>query len=391
MNFIDDFMTLTEGLPTPQLFRLWSAIGTLSCAMERRLYIRSARKILHPNLYIMLIGPPASGKSVALEPAKNLLRSINKFKISPSSLTKSSLIDSLYNAHSTLTTLNGPIEQSSLSIIVDELGVFMSEHDLSFISVLNDIWGNPQNYSEQRRTVNAGKVKDLINPQINLLVGTQPAFLASILPEEAWGMGLMSRVIMIYSNTAPTLEDLFAEEDNKFSYLENSLKKYLKEISQLHGNFEITDEAKGILNKYHKAGYPPKPDHFKLQHYCPRRGMQLLKLCMVASIADDLSKIINRDHVLRAMDWLIQAEALMPDVFNDMTLKNDSEIIRDVHYWLYKEYKNTNKAVHISRINEYLSHKVPVEKIPRIIEIAEKSNVIERIEGTTLYTPRARD
>lgn len=390
MGWIEEFLLLTDGLPTPALFRQWGAIGTLACAMERRLYIRIARKILHPNLYVMLVGPPGSGKSVLLDPVKNLLRDVNKFKISPDTLSKASLFDVIAGSHRAFNTPTGLFEQCSLSIIVDELGVFMSEHDLAFISVLNNVWGNPRNYSEQFRNVNAGKVKDIINPQINLLVGTQPAFLASILPEEAWGMGLMSRVIMVYSNAPPVIDDLFAEDLPDQEALISKMSKRLEQISQMSGAFVFHPEAADVLNKYNKAGYPPKPEHYKLQYYNVRRGMQLFKLCMIASISEGDSLIITRDHVLLAMDWLTQAEALMPDIFNDMTLKSDSEIIKDLHFWMFKEFTKTKKAIHSSRIYQYLSEKVPSEKVPRIIEIAERSHTINRIEGTALYQPRAQ-
>lgn len=61
-DWLEAFIELTEGLPTPPLFRLWSGITTLSAVLERKVWLPTMRQILFPNIFTLLVGPPGSGK-----------------------------------------------------------------------------------------------------------------------------------------------------------------------------------------------------------------------------------------------------------------------------------------------------------------------------------------
>lgn len=387
-DWIEGYLRFTAGTPTPDLFRLWSGITTLASSLERRCWVVTAGKILFPNLFTLLVGPPASGKTIAIDPAKEILMDAQKFKLAPDNMTKAALVDVLENANGFVTTPEGIIEQHPLSVYISELGVFLPQHDLEFLGVLNYIYDNPPSYREQRRHSNAGKEKQIIKPQLNILAGAQPSFLASLLPEEAWGMGFTSRLIMIYSNSAPKTS-LFAERDPQRP-LKETLVKRLVELSQLRGQFKFERSAAELLQNWHNEGCPPVPEHYKLQHYNGRRIIHTLKLCMIAAVSEGASDlVIKHEHVQRAMEWLVHAEALMPDVFNDMTLKSDAQVIQELHFFMWKEFQRSKRPMHEARIIQFLSSRIPSEKILRVIEIAERSNVIHRQVSTKLYIPRA--
>ena len=66
-DWITNFMTFTEGLPTPEIFRLWSGISTIAATLERRVWVATGRGVIYPNLFVVLVAPPAVGKSVAID------------------------------------------------------------------------------------------------------------------------------------------------------------------------------------------------------------------------------------------------------------------------------------------------------------------------------------
>ena len=64
------------------------------------------------------------------------------------------------------------------------------------MSILNHLYDCPP-YKERKR--GKGIEYELENAQLNLLAGTQPAYLNNLLPEGAWQQGFMSRTIIVYS------------------------------------------------------------------------------------------------------------------------------------------------------------------------------------------------
>jgi hypothetical protein len=195
--WIESFISETEGLPTPPIFRRWAAITTLGGALERRVWAETAMSRVYANLFVLLVSPPGVGKSVAMTYVRDMVDKTRKLKVAPDDVTKANLVDKVAAATTShVYSAVDMLQYHSLQIIVDELGVLLSSHDLSFLSVMNALYDNRAYYSEGRRS----RSEDIVieNPQINFLGGTQPDFLANLLPPEAWGMGFMSRTVMIY-------------------------------------------------------------------------------------------------------------------------------------------------------------------------------------------------
>lgn len=387
-DLIDSFLEYTDGIPSPEIFRLWSAIATIAGALERRVWIETARSTMYPNLYTLLVAPPGVGKSQAIMHTNEIWYATKKLHVAPSNVTKAALIDSLQDAGQKVILDQGKImvDYHSLVVAASEFGVLVPAHDLEFLSVLNDIYDNPKNYRERRRSLK--EQPDIAKPQINILAGTQPAYLASLLPEEAWGMGFTSRILMIYSSS-PIYVDLFKETstDNK---LLDKIVADVVHLTTLYGRFRLTPEAEGEIARWHKAGMNPIPEHTKLEHYISRRVLHLLKLCMVSSAARSSDLLIELSDVSRARDWLLAAEQTMPDIFRAMVSRSDTQVIQELHFFLWQLYAKEQSPIHETRLVHFLSTRIPSDKINKILEIASRANIIARSAGTDAYVPRAK-
>lgn len=221
------------------------------------------------------------------------------------------------------------------------------------------------------------------NPQITMLAGTQPDFLASLLPPEAWGMGFMSRTVMIYSGQA-IKPDLFGA---KKVVGRKDLGHDLAAVTKLRGEMSFTQEAQNVFVAWYDAGLPPVPTHLKLKHYNTRRTLLALKLCMVSSAARGDDLVIELDDVQRVQSWILEAEALMPEIFKDMSGKSDREVINDMHHFAWEFYiKNGKRPVAEARIVAFLSARTPGWNIPHIIKTCEMAGVLVSA-GKGLWTP----
>ena len=391
VDWISRYLAYSDGTPTPKLFRLWAAIGAIAGTLERRVFVSTAQSLMFPNLFILLVAPPAVGKSVAIDPIAGLWRDTQKIYVAPDSVTKASLIDSLAKADRKILVPNAVpptlLEYHSLACCVSELGVLLPSHDLEFLSAINIMYDNRANYREERRTL--GRSLDISRPQLNILAGSQPGFMASLLPEEAWSMGTTSRMIMVYAGQTPYVELFDRPQADGGQY--KALVKSLTALTNLIGEARFTTEAKARIRDWHKMGGPPVPEHSKLEHYRGRRIINVLKLAMISMASRTGALVIELCDVERALSWLLHAERLMPDVFRHMVGKSDSQTIQELHFFLFREYAKNKKALHESVIYHFLAQHAPSDKISKIIEIAERSNIIVRQAGTQFFIPRPKN
>ncbi len=356
--------------------------------MERRVWIETARSKLYPNLYTLLVAPPGVGKSQAISHVTELWYAVKGLHVAPDNVTKPALIDAIGAASRKMVlSETGLMEFHSLLVASSEFGVLVPAHDLEFLNTLNHIYDNPGNYRENRRSMGDNQV-DIRNPQLNILGGTQPAYLANLLPEEAWGMGFTARVLMVYSSKAINVP-LFRKQASRAPEFKRLLAG-LSRVAGLYGAMTFSPEAEVYIEKWAEDGCKPVPDHSKLANYTSRRILHALKLSIVAAVAAGSPTIRVQDFE-RGRGWLLAAEATMPDIFREMVGKSDVQVIDELHYFCWTLWVKEKNPIHVSRLIHFLQHRVPSEKIMRVIEVAEKANILERMAGTTdTYKPRPK-
>ena len=197
----------------------------------------------------------------------------------------------------------------------------------------------------------------------------------------------MSRMIMIYAAQGPKV-DIFGTRTESVD-LYAALRAKVTELSKLYGRMWWEKDAARTLNDWHMSNGPPTPTHSKLTYYCNRRTtLHAPKLAMVSAASRGNELRITRIDVERAIAWLVQAESLMPDIFREMVGKSDGEVLRELHFFMWRIWQRDKKPIHESRLINFLKDRVPHEKILRLIEIAERANIISRGAGTTLYVPK---
>ena len=388
MDWIETFLEYTEGTPAPDIFRLWSAISCVAGSLERRVWVDTARSSLYPNMFIVLVGSPGIGKTQAITPVEELWFKVGKFKVAPNNVTKASLIDSLVKADHKMVLGGGKglLEYHSLLVPASEFGVLVPAHDLEFLSVLNYIYDNPHHYSEERRT---NKLSiEISYPQLNILAGSQPGFLATLLPEEAWSMGFTSRIILVYSGTTPYVS-LFGKQEKRETHSKELLMG-LNRMAGMYGPMDWAPEASAEMEAWAKGGCQPVPEHSKLTHYVPRRAIHTIKLATISAASRGEAMTIELEDVERARTWLLTAERAMPDIFREMVGRSDSQVIQELHFHLWKIWLKDQKPIHESRVFHFLQAQVPSEKIGRVLEAAERSGILMRHAGTPYWSPRAK-
>lgn len=374
--------------------RKWAAISCVAAAMERKVWVKTLGESLFPNLFTILVGPAAAGKSVLTSRVHGFFRSIGAGNpsgspvIAKTSVTRASLIDELVDAERVITRPQDvpPVKRfNALYVCVNELGVFMPEWDMDFIEILTDLW-DCRDYSERRRGSLRKEPINIPNLSFNLLSATTPMKLKMLLPEGAWETGFMSRTVMVYGSDSRPV-DIFDEPKVNVK-LKLDLEKDLKSIAAMWGQMSFTVEAVAAFREWMKAGEGPKPDHPRLITYCDRRRTNVLKLCMVASAVESSNLIIDVRHFDQALDWLIEAEENLHEVFKSMAAGADSNIIKDTWHYIFMSYQRRGqKPMSEQQLITFLSDRCDAMRIPTIIMTMEKMGLLrkEYAKGSTIF------
>lgn len=386
-DWIDTFIEKTEGMLIPLSFRRWTAIATIAGALERNVFTVTYRSVLFPNLFVILSGEPATGKSLLVNEARKLWVSVSGLQVGPDNPTKASFLDSLQAAERPSVNGSGMTLSAPLSIACREFGVLFPKNDVAFMEDLTDIYDNPEKYTAPRRTT---KSVEIDRPIVNILAGATPDKLGDFFPDVAWGQGFTSRLLLIYGTAVESSDrNIFAKRyETDATWLKQRLNYFHKE---LHGEFEWAPDAALAMNTWANDGLPPVPTYGRLRHYNSRRLSHVLKLAMISAISADHDLNIELSDFERAKTWLLEAEALMPDIFRAMAQKSDILILDDIEHEVrsvyYRQVRGARRPIGEEVIYTLLETRVPSERVRFLIEMAEKTGRIRPGGMPGTWTP----
>lgn len=344
--------------------------------LEQKVWIQTSSPI-YPNLYAFLIGHPGTGKTRTIRAVAQYTAEVPDFHTAPVSFTWASLVDALIRAKRMLIRLpDSPLEYNSITINADELGTFLHKYDKEMADGLSALY-DPTPYGHERRG-NDIRIK-IKSPQLNIICGSTPSNLMEVVPEGAWGQGLMSRVIMVFSDERIVGDD-FAKVTRS---IDPSLTYDLKVINGLSGEFKVTEDYRTAVNNWRAAGEPVVPNHPKLIHYATRRRVHLYKLSMVAAIDRSNHLLLTKDDFNRAMGWLLEAEMTMPDIFKAGAANADAQAMDEIYHYVLTNNKRNGKGEAMGcpehKVTDFARQRVPIHSVLRVIEIMERSGMIHSL------------
>lgn len=390
-SWVESFLDYTGSLGSPRIFCLWTALATLAGALERKVWVRTNKGVLYPNLYTILVGPPGVGKTLATATAYDLLSELEDHYIASTNVSRASLIDDLREAERRLIKPEHTpsiVSFNSLTVLSDELGVLIPAYENDFMNALTALYDGKV-YSERKRTKDLKFQMD--SPQLNLLAATTPSYLNNLLPEGAWDQGFLSRTMLVYSGDViiQPLWDAIKHNEKMAQLLTHDLKI----IADLYGKVSFAPEAAAAVSEWHVQRGPPTPEHPKLNHYNTRRTSHLLKLCMLAAVERHDNLVVELEDYQRALDWLLQAEAIMPDIFKSMRAGGDGKVMDELWYFAYELWMKEKSPIAEHRLVNFLAERVPAHNVARILQVMTGAEILkESVEPKIgrAYTPKPR-
>jgi hypothetical protein len=251
-SWLKGLAEFAEDTEAPRDFWLWAGISTIASAVQRKVWVPYGIETIYPNMYILIIGPPASRKAAPINLSKKLLQEL-QVTISKDSGSKRALTKQMAAAVDKEKFFEPKgqkwIGQSAISIISRELSSLLAVEPKTMIEFLTDGYDCPEDKWEYGTSEKGEDI--LYYHVINCLLGTTPGWFANNLPQEAVGSGWTSRHIIIFGDKVykrvPRPE---LTERQKHVY--KSLVNDLQLIAGLVGEMSWSKEAGEYFDNWYK-------------------------------------------------------------------------------------------------------------------------------------------
>ena len=327
-DWLDGWMGYTYNSEPCDLYRKWVGISVIAACLRRKCRLEwGVGAEFFPNMYILLIGPSGARKGTAMKPALEFLRK-KGIRLAAECTTQQGLIRELNKSTTSadidVTTGVMKGQHSSLTIFSPEFTVFLGYGMRELISYLAD-W-----YDCRAPWIYRPKNKDLVDEipatWVNIIGATTPELLRATLTEEAWGSGLLSRIIFVYASkrgkvvAAPTL----TQEELR---LRDDLEADMDSIMITDGEYRLTDPLWDEWVAWYTAHSGDRPfEDNKFDGYCTRRPGHLLKLCMIMNASRDGGMILSEDDFSKALETLLEVEKPMEQTFGGIGISRLANI-----------------------------------------------------------------
>lgn len=351
-NWLDTYLEYTDNTESPTSYHTWCGLAAIAGALQRKIYLPwGIGQVIYPNLYVVLIGPSGrTRKGVALGIAKEILQQVPTVTIAPeSSSGKQSTILVMKRAGLDFVdpTDNKTKRHCSVTAFSEELSVFLGQGDIAYLSSLTDWYDSKDNWEYE--TVGRGKdsIKGIC---LNLVGGTAPDWIQSMIPHEAVGGGFTSRVIFIVEEKKRKIvaEPVITVRERE---LREMLIRDLERINKLTGEVRMNREAKDLYVAWYEnetakaeAGNPAVDDP-RFAGYNERRATHIRKLLLVTCAARDDDLIICADDFKRAVRLLEDAEINMHKTFGGFGKSRTSDATETIKDYIEKVRITSKKQV----------------------------------------------
>lgn len=236
MNFIEEFLNWTKDSESPESFFLWTGLSAISAVMRDNLFQQWKYDKLYPNMYILIVAPPALGKRLPMAKAGDLIKKVKNTRIFEGSATIQAVIKELGNYSTTG-------QKGASCIIYAEEFTSFHVKDQSTNELLTDLWDYHPTWGRLLISWQA----QLKGVCFSLVTGSNETLLKGVLDDRAMFGGFLSRSILVIENRKRKRDAMFrpagADELSHFQEVEDKLAKHLVNLSKLKGSIVPDEDA----------------------------------------------------------------------------------------------------------------------------------------------------
>lgn len=371
-NWIKTYVAYTNESESPEIFHIWIGISLIASVLRRRVWISHGYWDLYPNFYVLLVSPPGRcKKSTAMRTGRQIVEPVDGIQYSVDSTTRENLIADMtrayHDGHSALTSHSS------------EFATLLTSSGMDMVAFLTDIFDSPSVWTHKTKMSGPSKI---IMPHFNFLGATTPDWISRAMPLDTIGIGLMSRIVAVYSDK-PRIRDAIPKVTSEHRELAKLLTEDLAAMSLLAGEYEWDTVAtyEFYNDWYRSREHDPKrnPDP-RMEGYYERKHIHMLKLamCIAASQSDTL--LISEQNIKDALELLELTESSMDQVFAGV---GRNPLQADMQQLLVTLRTHPN-GLHRNVVMSMFRHNVDGEQLDRLLSDLSASGEIS-INGSMIH------
>lgn len=306
---------------------------------------------MFPNLYIVLVGPPGSGKTRAIRAGQQCAGHAGA-KFFSSKASKEACIEALCDSQGAF-IYNGTTKiQFALSGFFDELMAFLPAKEYEFMALLTDWYDCPQAWIYRTRSRGEERAENVF---VSFIAGITPKNMINVFGQTAFGTGFLSRINFVYSEEEHDFDPFSNTEIESLDDLGDSLRR----LTSAPAPMPFSDQAKEIVRSWISEGMSPLPSDSRFVEYNARRWMHWLKIAMLFAVSRGAGVISDVD-VTQAKALLLYTEREMPLAFEHLGQNPMAEAVKTIHRWaMLQHVSNGRKGVPESAIIRKLLDDIP--------------------------------
>ena len=224
---------------------------------------------------------------------------------------------------------------SCLSIHSSELGTFLKPKDTELVDLLVDLWDGKKVTWRHRIKTGEHPSTEIVNPWINFIGCTTPAWMRANFPSYMIEGGLTSRCVFLWGNEKKQLISYPSRMINRDAY--NTTRRLLIEqlthISTLFGEYVLEPEAIEWGTEWYTRHWTERPLHLisdRYGGYLARKQTHIHKLAMILAASQRDTLIITMADLMRAETVVTSIELDLQRVFSSIGMANGAKNRSDI-------------------------------------------------------------
>ena len=319
-SWIDSYLEYSRFSEAPDTFHFWTAVSCIGGALRRRVWIDQGYFQWTPNFYIIFVAPPGIvSKSTTANIGMDILGQVPGIHFGPQAITWQALVQSLSQAKDGFTLDEQLHAYSAITIAASEMGTFLNPHDRDMVDVLVDLWDGRQGvWKKATKTMGDDKI---VNPWINIIACTTPAWIQGNFPEYMIGGGFTSRTIFVYAEEKRHLEAYPGRRvlDPSVQRIRDDLLHDLEHISvELIGEYSLDAGATRWGEQWYERLYEANRETLssdRFASYIARKQTHLHKLAIILAASGRDERVLHAGDLQLAEGHLLRAEEHQSRVF----------------------------------------------------------------------------
>lgn len=367
------WMQYNDGLPSPVSYLDWSWLFLISSCLQRRVWLGPSHQQLFPNMYVILVGPPGTGKGLPIREVSNILKhwkkkdvliqsanqnkltdeqkslaemhgqsdleEANKHELKPSAKNADIVEPLLFPVAADATTYEALVQavaesyrrinfpqydekagkellrvygHSSLCFSLQELSSLLRKRTHDTVNYLLGLYDCPVDY--EYITISRGKDR-VRRGCLNLLAGTTPSFMSSTFDEELTNEGFTSRVFFIFAQKNRKNVMFIPPLTKEQIEYKSQILQHIKSLASLYGQVQIDQETQDYLANWWNEAENNKHKRvnvsLKMIPYYARKQIHVMKVAMALHFGESLEMKIPLETFMLAIKILEKEEKQM--------------------------------------------------------------------------------